>query len=58
MKRTILSVFSVVAITLIGFCPAFAGGPPLPVPEPVTCLFAAVGVAGVAVYGLIRKRQK
>jgi hypothetical protein len=59
MKRSILAIFSFLAVTFLGFGLSNArGGTPLEVPEPFTFVLFGVGVAGLSVYGLIRKRRK
>ena len=58
MKRSILAIFSFLAVTFLAFGLSNArGGLPL-VPEPSTLVLLGAGVAGLTVYRLIRKRKK
>jgi hypothetical protein len=59
MKRSILAIFSFLAVTFLAFGLSNArGGFPLEVPEPSTLVLLGAGVAGLTVYRLIRKRKK
>ena len=58
MKRSILAIFSFLAVIFLGFALSNAHPPPPPVPEPSTLMLLGAGAAGLVVFGLIRKRRK
>jgi hypothetical protein len=57
-KRSILAVFSFLALTFLAYAPSNAHPHPPPLPEPFTFELLGIGLTVLAVYKLIRKRRK